>query len=64
MQVRYAPADYPILASLAKNRTEATKLDGRTRRYIYEAALPRINWQAASVIERAFMRSLGIEVKP
>lgn len=57
-------ADYPVLAALAREGTEATKLDGRACRYIYEAALPRIDWQAVSASERAFMRSLGIEVKP
>ena len=57
-------ADYPVLASLAQGGTKASKLDGRACRYIYEAALPRIDWQAVSASERAFMHSLGIEVKP
>ena len=54
-------AEYPVLAALAREGTEATKLDGRACRYIYKAGLPRIDWQALSVSERAFMRSLGIE---
>ena len=54
-------ADYPVLSALAREGTEAIKLDGRACRYIYEAALPRIDWQAVSVGERAFMCSLGIE---
>lgn len=53
-------ADYPVLDALAREGTEATKLDGRACRYIYEAALPRIDWQAVSASERAFMRSLGV----
>lgn len=53
--------DYPVLAALAREGTEAIKLDGRACRYIYEAGLPQIDWQALSVSERAFMHSLGIE---
>ena len=64
MHTLYRLADYPVLASLAQGGTKASKLDGRACRYIYEAALPRIDWQAVSASERAFMRSLGIEVKP
>ena len=57
-------ADYPVLASLTRERTVVTKLDGRACRYIYETALPRIDWQAVTARELAFLRSLGIEVKP
>lgn len=64
MHTLYRLADYPVLASLAQGGTKASKLDGRACRYIYEAALPRIDWQAVSACERAFMHSLGIEVKP
>ena len=60
----YRLADYPVLAALSRDRSQATRLDGRACRYIYEAALPRIDWQAMSASERAFMHSLGIEVKP
>ncbi len=56
--------DYPMLAALAREGTEAIKLDGRACQYVYETALPRIDWQAVSASERAFMHSLGIEVKP
>lgn len=52
--------DYPVLAALARKGTTATKLDGRACQYLYKAALPRIDWQAVSASERAFMRSLGI----
>lgn len=64
MHALYRLADHPVLASLTRDRTAAIKLDGRACRYIYEAALPRIDWQAVSASELAFMRSLGIEVKP
>lgn len=53
-------ADYPVLAALARESTKAIKLDGRACRYIYESALPRIDWLAVSASERAFMCSLGI----
>jgi len=54
--------NYPVPAALARKVTELVKLDGRARPYIYEAALPRIDWQAVPVGEWAFMRSLGIEL--
>lgn len=55
-------ADFPVLAALASERTEAATLDGRACRSIYEAALARIDWQEASASERAFMLLLSIEV--
>lgn len=64
MHALYRLADFPVLASLAHGRTEATRLDGRACRYIYESALARIDWQVVSASELALMRSLGIEVKP
>ena len=57
-------ADYPVLDALAREGTKAIKLDGRACRYIYEAALPRIDWQAVLPSERVFMLLLGIEVRP
>lgn len=60
----YLQADYSILAILARKYTMAIKLDGRACWYIYEAVLPRIDWQAVSASELFFMRSLGIKVKP
>ncbi|MDD5470497.1 MAG: hypothetical protein PHP05_01095 [Sideroxydans sp.] len=60
----YRLADYPVLAALAQERTTATKLDGRACRLIYSEALPRIDWQAVSASELAFLRSLGIEGRP
>ena len=64
MHALYRLADYQVLASLARERTTATKLDGRACRYIYESALARIDWQAVSASELALMRSLGIEMGP
>lgn len=64
LHVVHLLADHPVLASLAQERTAATRLDGRACRYLYEAALPRLDWQALSDSELAFMRSLGIEFRP
>ncbi len=60
----YRLADYPALAALARERTTATKLDGRACQMIYSEALSRIDWQAVSANELDFMCSMGIEVKP
>ncbi|MCL2658814.1 MAG: hypothetical protein FWD62_15670 [Betaproteobacteria bacterium] len=62
MHSLYRLAEYPVLAALAHKVTEATKLDGRACQYLYEAALPGIDWPSVSARELAFMRSLGIEV--
>jgi hypothetical protein len=64
MHSLYLLADYPVLAALVQERTSATKLDGRACRLIYSEALPRIDWQAMSARELAFLRSLGIEGRP
>lgn len=60
MHALYPLADYPVLAALAREGTTATKLDGRACLYLYKAALSRIDWQAVSASERAFMLSLGV----
>ena len=57
----YRLADYPVLAALARNRTTATRLDGRACQSIYEAVSTRIDWNAVSASELAFMHSLGIK---
>jgi len=59
MHALYPLADYPVVAGLAAKRTQASRLDGRTCRAIYDAALPGI-WQAVSDHEREFMRQLGV----
>jgi hypothetical protein len=38
MHALYTLADYPVLAALAAKRTQASKLDGRACRAIYEDA--------------------------
>ena len=58
----YRLADYPVLAALSHDRSQARRLDGRACRYIYEAASPQIDWQAVSANELKFMRSLGIVI--
>lgn len=60
MHALYTLADYPMLAELAAKRTQASRLDGRTCRAIYDAALPGI-WQTVSDHERQFMQQLGVE---
>lgn len=57
-------ADYPVLAALAKERTTATKLDGRACRHIYVEAMSRINWAQVSEQEKVFMQALGINQIP
>lgn len=59
MQALYPLADYPVLAALAAERTQASRLDGRACRAIYDAALPGV-WQNVSDHEREFMRQIGV----
>lgn len=61
MHALYTLADYPVLAGLATKRTQASQLDGRACRAIYNAALPSIDWQAVSDHEREFMWRLGVQ---
>jgi hypothetical protein len=56
----YTLADYPVLAALAAERTQATLLDGRACRAIYEDACSRIDWQAMPQSEREFARRFGV----
>jgi hypothetical protein len=56
----YALADYPVLAALAAERTQATSLDGRACRAMYEDARSRIDWQAMPPNEREFAQRLGV----
>lgn len=57
----YLLADYPVLATLARMRTDAQRLDGRACHFIYQQALDRIDWSALAEREQEFMRTLGIE---
>ena len=59
----YRLADYPVLAALSRDRSQATRLDGRACRYIYEAERQQIDWRAVSAHELDFVRSLGIVVQ-
>ena len=61
MHALYRLADYPVLASLAQGRTEATKLDGRACRYLYTEAAATMDVSFIPAQELAFMRSLDIE---
>jgi DNA-binding GntR family transcriptional regulator len=61
MHALYTLADYSVLAELASKRTQASQLDGRACRAIYDAALPSLDWQAVSDHEREFMRRLGVQ---
>lgn len=57
----YQLADYPVLAAVARDRTMATRLDGRACQSIYESVSARIDWSTVSASELAFMQSLGIK---
>lgn len=60
MHALYPLDDYPVLASLAQGRTEATKLDGRACLHLYTVALGEIDWLAVSPAEKDFMWRLGL----
>lgn len=55
-------ADYPVLAELARKRTDATQLDGWTCRSIYKKALKGINLGMLSETERQLLVALGVLV--
>lgn len=61
MQALYRLADYPVLASLARDRTAATKLDGRACQHLYTEAAATMDVSHLPAHELAFMRSLGFE---
>lgn len=60
MQALHRLADYPVLADLAATRTQATSLDGRACRYLYEAAGSALAQYEVSENERAFMQQIGV----
>ena len=62
MQTLHQLAEYPVLAALAASRTQATRLDGRACRYLYEAAGSALVQYEVSEKERAFMQQLGVVV--
>lgn len=61
MHALYTLKDFPVLAELAAKRTQVKRLDGRTCRAVYDAALHDIDWQAVPDHEREFMRQLGVQ---
>lgn len=60
MRALHRLADYPALSALAATRTQATRLDGRACRYLYEAAGSALAQYEVSENERAFMQQLGV----
>ena len=62
MRAFHRLADYPALSVLAATRTQATRLDGRACRYLYEAAGSALAQYEVSENERAFMQQLGVVV--
>lgn len=62
MQALHRLAEYPVLAALAASRTQATRLDGRACRYLYQAAGSALAQYEVSENERAFMQQLGVVV--
>lgn len=63
LQTLHQLAEYPMLAALAASRTQATRLDGRACRYLYEAAGSVLAQYEVSENERAFMQQLGVVVQ-
>ena len=63
MQALHRLADYPVLSALAASRTQATQLDGRACRYLYQEAGSGLARYVVSESERAFMLQLGVAVQ-
>ena len=55
--------DYPNLASVARQITNATRLDGRACRHIYMTALHTFNWNDVPPHEQELMAALGVVAK-
>ena len=60
MDALYRLADFPMLASLARARTQASKLDGRACRHLYLEAVSKLEAPYISSRELALMRVLGV----
>lgn len=54
-------ADFPVLASLAKGRTKAIRLDGRACLHLYAEAGATLDVSLLPEHELTFVRSLGLE---
>lgn len=63
MQSLHRLADYPVVSALATSRTQATQLDGRACRYLYQEAGLGLARYVVSENERAFMLQLGVAVQ-
>lgn len=59
----HALDDYPYLASLARQITSATRLDGRACRHVYLTALQSFKWNDVSPREQELMAALGLVEK-
>jgi hypothetical protein len=53
---------YPLLKTLARQHTEATRLDGRAIAAIYKKHLGNIDERVLQHHERNLMRALGIAI--
>lgn len=60
MQSLYRLSDFPVLAAIARERTKATKLDGRACKMLYSDAQHLIDLSTVSESELDFMRRLGV----
>lgn len=60
LQSLYRLSDFPVLAGIARERTKATKLDGRACKMLYLDALPRIDLSTVADSELDFMRRLRV----
>ena len=61
MNALYTLADFPVLASLARERTQASKLDGRACRHLYLEAAAKLEQPHIPSRELALMRVLGVK---
>jgi hypothetical protein len=60
LQKLYLLKQFPFLSTAASKRTGASKLDGRTCRYIYLSEWHLLDFSKISAEEAELMRSLGL----
>lgn len=63
LQALYVLSEYPVLAALACQHTEASRLDGKTIASIYKTHLDRIDERSLVNHERRLMHELGVELE-
>lgn len=63
LQALYVLSEYPVLAALACQHTEASRLDGKTIASIYITHLARIDERSLVNHERQLMHELGVEIE-